>query len=146
MRSEESDTPLSPINIKLGWYPFKRGQLAYKTDIGVYGNGSSHTVEAAYQNSRGDYLTLDYRYDDLDGSDTHQFNVDTKAQLWDTIFAAYALEHSLSQSQIIEQNISLLYQPACWSVELQSKYTPGDTTISILFNLANIGSPLGLKL
>ncbi len=146
MRSEESDTPLSPVNIKLAWYPFERGQLAYKTDIGVYGNGSSHTVQADYKNSRGDYLTLDYRYDDLDSNDTQQINVDTRAQLWDTIFASYSIEHSISESQTIEQNISLLYQPACWSVELQSRYTPGDTTISILFNLANIGSPLGLKL
>ncbi len=146
LRSEESDTPLSPVNIKIGWYPFTRGQLIYKTDISVYGNGVSHTMEAAYENSRGDFLNLDYRYDDLDGNDIHQFNMNARAQLWDTVFAAYTFEHSLSESQIIAQNFSLLYQPACWSVELQSKYTPGDTTISVLFNLANIGSPLGLRL
>lgn len=149
VRSVASDEPLSPVHIKLRLNPFKqldRAYFTYKTDIGVYGNGSSHTVEALYKNSRGDFMNLDYRYDDLNGADTQQINFAIKAQLWDTIFAAYDIEHSISESQIIEQNISLMYQPACWSVELQSKYTPGDTTFSILFNLANIGSPLGFKL
>ncbi len=149
MRSEASDEPLSPIHVKLRLTPFekiKNAQLIYKTDIGVYGNGSSHTVEAFYRNSRGDAMNLDYRYDDLNGADTQQINFALKTQLWDTIFASYDIEHSISESQIIEQNISLMYQPACWSVELQSKYSPGDTTFSILFSLANIGSPLGFKL
>ena len=148
-RSIASDEPLSPVNIKLRLTPLRRisnAQLIYKTDISVYGHGSSHTVEAFYQNSRGDSLNLDYRYDDLNGADTQQINFAVKAQLWDTIFAAYDIEHSISESQIIEQNISLMYQPACWSVEFQSKYTPGDTTFSILFNLANIGNPLGFRL
>jgi len=119
IRSNASDEPLSPVNVKLSLTPLKdinNAKLIYKTDISVYGNGSSHTVEAFYE------------------------------QLWDTIFAAYNIEHSISASQIIQQNISLMYQPACWSVELQSKYTPGDTTFSIMFNLANIGSPLGFRL
>lgn len=149
LRSVTSDEPLSPVQIKMRFNPFKqydRAQFIYKTDIGVYGNGSSHTVETAYNNSRGDYLIFDYRYDDLDSNDTHQLNLYAKAQLWDTIFAAYDLEHSITESQIIEQNISLIYQPTCWSVELRSRYTPGDTRFSVLFNLANIGSPLGFDL
>ncbi len=149
IRSNASDEPLSPVNVKLSLTPLKdinNAKLIYKTDISVYGNGSSHTVEAFYENSRGDAMNLDYRYDDLNGADTQQINFAIKAQLWDTIFAAYNIEHSISASQIIQQNISLMYQPACWSVELQSKYTPGDTTFSIMFNLANIGSPLGFRL
>ena len=69
-----------------------------------------------------------------------------KAKIIDTISAAYQVEHSLSQSQTIEQNISLIYQPSCWSVELRSNYTPGDQGIMLLFNLANIGSPLGVNI
>ena len=149
LRSVASDEPLSPVEIKLRINPFKhfaRAQFIYKTDISVYGNGSSHTVETVYNNSRGDFVTLDYRYDDLDNNDTHQINFAAKTQLWDTIFATYDIEHSITESQIIEQNISLIYQPACWSVELQSRYTPGDTRFSILFNLANIGSQMGFDL
>ncbi len=149
LRSEASDEPLSPVNIELRLSPLKdlnSALFTYKTKISVYGNGSSHTVEGLYYNSRGDSFTLDYRYDDLNGADTHQINFSAKAQLWDTIFAAYDIEHSISESQIIEQNISLMYQPACWSVELKSKYTPEDTRYAILFNLANIGNPMGFKL
>ena len=145
LRSEESDTPFSPVNIKLRWTPLADTRFIYKTDIDVYGDGfTTHTVEAIYKNSRGDYLNLDYRFDDKDN--TEQINLSTRAQLFDTIYAAYAIEHSLSKDSVIKQNISLLYQPACWSVELKSQYTPGDHTISVLFNLANIGNSLGLNL
>jgi LPS-assembly protein len=142
LRSEESDTPFSEVSVKLRWDPMRNLAMIYKTDIDVYGDGVTfYGLESYYSNSRGDYLNLDYRYDKFD--DIHQLNVSARAQLMDTIFAAYAIEHSLSESRIIEQNISLLYQPACWSVELKSEYTPGDHTISLLFNLANIGTPLG---
>ncbi len=145
LRSEESDTPFTPVNIQLRWNPLDSLQMIYKTDVGVYGEGVTfYGLETYYTNSRGDFLTLDYRYDQEDT--VHQLNVSARAQLFDTIFAAYAIEHSLSESRIIEQNISLIYQPACWSVELKSNYTPGDNTIMVLFNLANIGSPLGLRL
>jgi LPS-assembly protein len=145
LRSEESDSPFSPVNIKLNWTPTEKTSLIYKTDIDVYGAGfTTHTVEGRYKNSRGDYLNLDYRFDEEDN--TEQINVGARAQLYDTIFAEYGIEHSLSEDNVIEQNISLLYQPACWSVELKSQYTPGDHTISVLFNLANIGSGLGLNL
>jgi LPS-assembly protein len=145
LRSEKSDTPLSPVTMKIRWFPVKTARVIYKTDFDVYGAGfTSHTLETSYNNSRGDFLNIDYRY--ADGGLVQQLNLNTKAQLFDTIFASYQIEHSLSESRIIEQNISLMYQPACWSVELQSRYTPGDHTIMVLFNLANIGSPLGLRL
>lgn len=145
LRSEVSDTPLSPINIKVRWFPLKTARVIYKTDFNVYGSGfTSHTLETSYTNSRGDYLNIDYRY--ADEGLVQQLNLRARAQLFDTVFASYNIEHSLSESRIIEQNISLRYQPACWSVELQSRYTPGDNTIMVLFNLANIGNPLGLRL
>lgn len=144
-RSEESENPFSPVNVKLRWDPMDQAWFIYKTDIDVYGEGfTSHTIETVYENSRGDYLNLDYRYGD-DG-DTHQINLAARAQLYDTIFATYSIAHSISESEIIEQNISLMYQPACWSVELVSRYTPGDHLMMVVFNLANIGSPLGLRL
>ncbi len=145
LRSEMSDTPLTPINIKVRWFPLKTARVIYKTDLDVYGAGfTSHTLETSYNNSRGDYLNIDYRY--ADEGLVQQLNLRARAQLFDTVFASYNIEHSLSESRIIEQNISLRYQPACWSVELQSRYTPGDHTIMVLFNLANIGSPLGLRM
>ena len=145
LRSEESDTPFSPVNIQLRWNPIDALRVIYKTDIGVYGEGVTfYGLETYYKNSRGDHLTVDYRYDDEDS--VHQLNLDARAQLFDTIFAGYAIEHSLSEDETIEQDISLIYQPACWSVELRSSYTPGDHSIKVIFNLANIGNPLGIRL
>lgn len=145
LRSESSDEPFSAVNVKIRWNPVKSARLIYKTDIDVYGDGFvTHSLESSYFNSRGDSVSVDYRYDILDNTD--QINADIRARLFDTVFASYAIEHSISQSETIEQNISLMYQPACWSVELTSRYTPDDHTVMILFNLANIGTPLGMKL
>jgi len=145
LRSEESETPFSPVNLRLAWTPISELKVIYKTDYDVYGDGVIfYGLESYYHNSRGDFLNLDYRYDRA--ADIHQINVGARAQLFDTVFAAYDIEHSLSESQVIEQNISLMYQPACWSVELKSRYTPGDHTVMVIFNLANIGTPLGLRM
>jgi len=145
LRSEASDKPFSPVNVRLAWLPMKDLKVIYKTDIDVYDEGIIfYGLETYYHNSRGDFLNLDYRYDQ--SADIHQINVDARVQLFDTIFAAYDIEHSISESQVIEQNVSLMYQPACWSVELKSRYTPGDHTVMVVFNLANIGTPFGVRL
>ncbi len=145
LRSEVSDTPFTPVNIRFRLNPLRNFYFIYKTEIDVYGEGvNSYGLESYYSNSRGDFLNLDYRWNRAE--EIHQLNVDARAQLFDTIFAAYAIKHSLSESRVIEQDISLLYQPACWSMELRSRYTPGDHTLMVLFNLANIGTPLALRL
>jgi LPS-assembly protein len=52
------------------------------------------------------------------------------------------VEHSIANDETNEANVSLIYQALCWSVELGSQYTPTDTSIMLMFNLANLGSPL----
>ncbi len=165
LRREYSERPLTPISFELGWTPLDSFALSYQTDVGVYGEGVTlYSLASSYQNSRGDALVLDYRYSSAekimgspysstgnydtieDLEDIHQLNASVKAQIINTISATYQIEHSLSQSQTIEQNISLTYHPACWSVELRSHYTPGDQGFMLVFNLANIGSPLGLNI
>jgi LPS-assembly protein len=172
LRQEYSDRPLTPVTFQLGWTPINNFALSYKTKVGVYGEGVVlYSIDSIYRNSRGDSLAVDYRYSSADkiiGSpynsadnfnfaspfiyyysgigEIHEINVFVKAKIVDTFSAAYKIEHSLSQSQTIQQNISLIYHPACWSVELRSNYTPGDQGIMLLFNLANIGNPLGVNL
>lgn len=165
LRQEYSDRPLTPISFELGWTPIDNFALSYQTDVGVYGEGVTlYSLASSYHNSRGDSLALDYRYSSAekilgspysstdnyysieDIEDIHQINASVKAQIINTISATYQIEHSLSQSQTIEQNISLTYQPSCWSVELRSHYTPGDQGFMLVFNLANIGSPLGINI
>ncbi len=173
LRREYSDRPLTPVSFKLGWTPVNNFALSYQTDVGVYGEGVTlYSLESIYSNSRGDSLGVDYRYNSAEkilGSpwspynnrnnyditspfysyytglkDIHQINVFVKARIIDTITAAYQIDHSLSHSQTIEQNISLIYHQPCWSMELRSNYTPGDQGVMLLFNLANIGNPFGV--
>jgi len=166
LRSEYTDHPLTPVSLKLGWTPVNYFSLAYQTDVGIYGEGVTlYSLQSYYKNKRGDSIGVDYRYSNpakIIGStysstdsynpyyyyleDIHQINVGFRVGIIDTIHAAYKIEHSLTQSETIEQNISLIYQPACWSVELRSNYTPGDQGIMLLFNLANIGNPFGIDL
>jgi LPS-assembly protein len=171
LRSEYSDRPLTPVSFKLGWTPVNNFSLAYQTDVGIYGEGVTlYSLGSLYRNSRGDSLAVDYRYSNAEAiigspysstdnfnllsplypyyylQDIHQINVAFRTKIINTLHASYQIQHSLSQSQTIEQNISLIYQPSCWSVELRSNYTPGDQGIMLLFNLANIGNPFGLNL
>lgn len=172
LRSQYTERPLTPVSLKLGWTPVTSFGLSYQTDVGVYGEGFTfYSLESRYSNSRGDSLILDYVYsgaekiqgspysrtnnfninspfsDDYTGLEAiHQINVTFKTQIINTISAGYRVEHSLEQSETNEQEISLIYHPACWSVELRSNYTPGDQGIMLLFNLAHIGAPLGVNL
>ncbi|MEK6201713.1 MAG: LPS assembly protein LptD [Desulfobulbaceae bacterium] len=171
-RQKYSARPLTPVSFELGWTPIDNFALFYQTDVGVYGEGVTlYNIGSNYRNSRGDSFALDYRYNGVEkilGSpynstdiynttspfysyydsleDIHQINASVKARIINTISAAYQIEHSLSQSQTIEQNISLIYQPDCWSVELRSHYTPGDHGVMLLFNLANIGTQFGVNI
>ncbi len=151
-RSEYSDEPFSPINIKLSFIPITRFDLSYKTDIDVYGDGFiSHTLETDYVNGRGDNFELEYRFsDDLDGDDQdeeiEQLNAYVKAHLLANVLAIGEIEYSIANSETNEGNLSLVYQALCWSMELESKYTPTDTSFMVIFKLANIGSPFGINL
>lgn len=145
LRSENSDRPFSAINLRLGWRPFDRMKVNYKTDFDVYGDGFiTHGLETRYINGRGDTFELDYRFKEQD--DVEQINAYVKAQLLYNIRAVAELEHSISESETNEGNLALIYQALCWSMELQSKYTPTDTSLMVIFNLANIGTPIGLSL
>lgn len=172
LRNEYTDQPLTPVSLKLGWTPADYFSLSYETDVGIYGEGVTfYDLSSNFRTSRGDSLAIDYLYSDIskiEGSpynsrdnfgaysffypsylglgESHQINVAAQAKIIDSVAAAYRIEHSLSQSQTIEQNISLIYHPACWAVELRSNYTPGDHTIMLLFSLANLGNSLGVDL
>jgi LPS-assembly protein len=142
-RSEESDTPFTPVNVRIDYWPVKDLWLLYRTDIDVYGDGAiRHSFEGGYRNSRGDILSADYRFDKL--NDTESITADAKVHLFYKLLAGYKIEQSLADSKIVEQNIALIYQPSCWSVELSSNYTPGNQTVLLTFRLANIGNPLGV--
>lgn len=142
--NQDSDEPFSDINIKLGWLPLPSTDISYKTDIDVYDTGFvRHNLEAIYRNGRGDRFGVEYVFDDIDN--TEQINaLATTALIWNWS-ADFKIEHSISEAETNEMDLSLIYHSLCWSVELATQYTPADTSFLVVFNLANIGSPLGLS-
>ena len=145
MRSEESDTPFTPVEIKTGFYPVSGARVLYTTQVDVYGDGMiEHAVEADYRSSRGDVFAVDYRYDD-------ELSINSiSGAFWYLLpynFAVgYSIERAIEHKVTIEEKFRLLYQPSCWSVELASNYTPDDQTVMLIFRLANIGSPFGFDI
>lgn len=145
LRNEQSDEPWTPVNFKVGYLPLQQLRLLYKTDVDVYGDGFlTHSVEGGYLNSRGDLLAADYRYNDPYNIDS--ITVNARVSLFANFLAAYSIERSISGETTVEENIALIYRPACWSVELSSNYTPGNQKFMLTFRLANIGNQLGLDI
>lgn len=142
-RSSESDTPFTPVNFELGINPLEMFIIKMDAAVDVYDGGlDSYSLETSYYNSRGDYLTANYRFND--DSNINSIKLDGKVSFLTYFSALYSLEHSIEDDETISQNISLIYQPACWSVEVGSYYTPDDNRFMVLFRLANIGETFGM--
>lgn len=145
LRSEESDEPFSPITLKLGWRPLDKLLLSYKAEIPIEDDDyTTHRLESYYTNSRGDRFALDYRYNEED--DIEQINASLRARLLPVLEVEFSIEHSIAESETNEGILALTYLQQCWSVQLKGQYTPTDERISIMFNLANIGTPFGVSL
>jgi len=145
LRSEFSDEPFSDIDAKLLLYPSKKSTISYKTFYDVYdSNFNSHNFEARYTNSRGDNFNLEYSFNDE--IDIEQINGIIRTQIIGPWFAGAEVEHSISLDDTIKANGSLTYKAPCWSVKFETQYTQLDTTYLLMFNLANIGTPLGISL
>ena len=144
MLDDDSDEPFSDIYAKIKWAPVSSASIVYKTYFDVYGDGFvSHNVEGYYTNSRGDQFGLEYVFNK--DSETEQINALLNAALIANWFIDFEIEHSISEDETNEANLSLVYRAPCWSVELASEYTEEDTSFMVIFNLANIGSPFGLR-
>lgn len=143
LRSAESDTPLTPVEIETGFYPWERTRLKYTTEIDVYGDGAYlHSIEADYYSDAGDKFSADYRYNTL--TDVNSISGSVWYLLPYNFAAGYGLERAIEANETIEEKIRLLYMAPCWSVELSSYTTSNDQTYMVTFRLANIGNPLGI--
>lgn len=143
LRSEFSDEAFSDYFVRTGWRPIESLLMEYQTDIDAYGDGfQAHSFQGTYTTNRGDYFRLDYSFND--DQSIEQINGTIYTRLIDKWLAQVEVEHSISNSETQEAEVSLTYEALCWSVTLQSNYTPTDTAFMVIFNLANIGGRLGL--
>jgi len=147
--SDDDGEEFTPINMRLRLLPVPRFFVEYETDFDVYGDGFvMHSLEGHYTNSRGDYFSIDYSFNNTDEvtSKINQINVTARARLLPQWYTRIKIEHSLADNETNEAKIALRYTAPCWSVELQTDYTPSETQYLLVFNLANIGisSPIDL--
>ncbi len=141
---EDSDEPFSAINMRLRLQPIQRLTFDYRTDFDVYGDGFvRHFVEGAYSTDRGDYFELEYVFDD--SANSEQVNGTIATYLLANWRTEISFEHSISEGETNEADAALIYQAPCWSVEFATQYTPTDTSFMVVFNLANLGSPIGFS-
>jgi LPS-assembly protein len=144
-RNDVSDEPFSDIYGKLRWKPFNRTALEYKTYYDVYDSQfNSHTFEGRVANSIGDYLSLEYSYKKPE--EINQINAWLGATVFDKWLIQGGFEHAIETEETVRASGSLTYQALCWSLKFETKYTPADTTYFFMFNLANIGIPLGFDI
>lgn len=141
---DDEDEPFSDINVDLKWIPLRFLELQYKTDFDVYDSMFvKHDLDGSYRTRRGDLFRLEYYFTDYEGSSrTEQVNAWLEAALFSSFRAKLGVEHSIANDETNQATIALLYQALCWSVELGSQYTPEETSFMLIFNLANLGSPL----
>lgn len=139
---DSEDTPFSDVYAKIQWYPVQRTSFAYKAYYDVYDSEfNAHTLAGYYENSRGDFITVDYSF--KNSSDIDQLNGTFGTTVFDNWLLEAEVEHSLEDDDSDEYKGSVTYKALCWSVKFQTKYTPEDTSFLVVFNLANIGIPLG---
>lgn len=140
---DATDESFSDILAELKWRPLPQTYLSYKAYYDVYDSDfNRHTFAGGYGNSRGDYLTVDYSFNE--NSDIEQLNATILAHIINGWSAGAEIEHSFSEKETEVARGALIYQAACWSVKFETKYTPTDTSFMVVFNLANIGVPFGV--
>ena len=145
----DAEDDFTEVNLRLRLIPIPKLFVEYETDYNVYGEGFVlHSFLGAYTNSRGDYFSIDYSYNNTDevSSKIDQINFTTRARLLPQWYTRIEVEHSIAEDETNDAKLALLYTAPCWSVEFQTEYTPSDTRYMIIFNLANIGGSLGTGL
>ena len=155
---KDTETPFSDFGGIFQWTPQAGTRFRYITYFDVYENVfSSHTIEGRYTTPRGDFAEVDYSFYDtttsdlkkitslksyFDTEDIELVNAKIRKHLFERWLAQAAVQYSLSSDKTIESKFSVIYQAPCWSIEVQSLSTLADNQVMLIFNLANLHSPL----
>lgn len=132
--------------------PVPNWALGYQTNVSMYGKGvTRYELLNQYNFTGGHSLGLNYRYlqdsgmiapyfyTDLTGESTHDLIGMAGVRLTETISADAYLVKSFSEDHTVESRVRLIYQPACWMVELETSKTPDDQRVMLIFSLDGVG-------
>lgn len=136
--------PFSAVYIEAGLYPLQELSFLYKTNWDVYHKGIlNYELTSTYSDADGDNLSFGYRY--YPAQTVNQINFDATKKLTETLLAQGIFDHSLSYDETSTASLRVLYNPACWALEmLASTATNEDYRFTILFSLEGVGNIIGL--
>jgi len=139
----DENHPFSDVILKLNLYPLPRWQTRYQTAYSVYGEGvTKYDLYTKYSSTRGDSVSLDYRY--TAGSEVNQLNAEVITRLTDTWYLEADLKQSLDQNTITSASFGLTYHPQCWAVKFLVEKSSDDKRVAIMFSLVGLGQSLGI--
>ena len=131
--------------------PVPSWALGYQTNVSMYGKGvSRYELVNQYNLAGGHMIALNYRYlqdsgmvapyfyTDL-GESTHDLIGMVGTRLTETLTATAYLNKSFSENHTVESRARLVYQPACWMMEMEASRTPDDQRVMVIFSLDGVG-------
>jgi LPS-assembly protein len=141
----------SDLRFETAVYPVPSWALGYQTNMSMYGKGvtryelvnqyslaGGHTLGLNYRYLKDSGMIAPYFYTDL-GESTHDLIGSVGTRLTETLTASYYLVKSFSESHTVESQARLIYQPACWMMELEASTSADDHRVMIIFSLDGVG-------
>lgn len=144
----------SDLRFEATVYPVPNWALGYQTNVSMYGkNVTRYELLNQYNFTGGHSLGLNYRYlqdsgmiapyfyTDL-GESSHDLIGMAGVRLTETISANAYLVKSFTEDHTVESRVRLIYQPACWMMELETSRTADDQRVMLIFSLDGVGRAL----
>jgi len=141
----------SDLRFEAAVSPVPRWVLGYQTNLSMYGKNitryelrnqfsltGGHTLGLNYRYLQDSGMVAPYFYTDL-GESTHDLIGVAGTQLTETLTATASLVKSFSEDHTVESRLRLVYQPACWMMEMEASRTPDDQRVMVIFSLDGVG-------
>ncbi len=156
---DAEEHPFSDIYLEFIIRGFQNIFFKYETTVSMYGKGVTiYSLEAAYNNKRGDRLNLDYHhkktpeisypyfYTDVAGESLTELRTQFESKLSRLFSVRFDNRYSFSSDKTVDSTFSLIYHNPCWTLEFAANRRPEDTGFYLLFSLVGISSPLDFEL
>ena len=144
----------SDLRFETAVSPVPNWALGYQTNVSMYGKGvTRYELSNQYSLAGGHTFGLNYRYLKDSGMIAPYFYTDSGesahdligslgVRLSETLTASAYLAKSFSERHTVESRARLIYQPACWMMELEISKTVDDHRVMVIFSLDGVGRAL----
>ncbi|MCF8045320.1 MAG: LPS assembly protein LptD [Desulfarculaceae bacterium] len=135
---EDGDEPFSDITLEAELRPVRPLRIKTEAAWSPYSNEiTTHESLLKLTDKRGDYLKAEYRYE-RENKETLLGTVNI--QITRRLSAYYSVEEDIFAEENIENEIGILMEDECWTLQVSYSQTPDDREISFLVELHGIGA------